>query len=355
MPDGRALRNWAQPLLVAIGMKADLFIVALAGVVVALACSSAHAVCRFDRVGTLPVISRDAPIIRVEVDGHSLPMVVDTGTRDIVIAPQTLSALHVSIESNRTIISSAVTGSITSHIAVLQSLQLGAIRLSNIAVLVQTLPYQSATGIEPVGLIGLQVLRRYDVDFDLPHQEITLYRHSGCRPPWDSVDDTVPLLLNGHGDLLIPVQLNSHLLKAQLDSGAYGSVLTRFGARQLNIFDEQLADDRTIRVRTVGANVFTVHRHRFESLKIGDDLIARPILGVIDNDVARGEMFLGFDYMRTRRIFISFSGGKFYIRSTPAQTSSPPLLEPAPEWARKFPNTPLGAAMIRPIGGITGR
>ena len=77
------------------------------------------------------------------------------------------------------------------------------------------------------GLFGADFLSNYDVDLDVPHGHLGLYRAQGCADdlqPFDPPCFAVPFR-DENGHIALDIKLNGQALTAILDSGASATLI----------------------------------------------------------------------------------------------------------------------------------
>ena len=115
----------------------------------------------------------DVPTVAVTIDGQPVAMVLDLGADRTVIAEDTAERLHLDRDPSDLPTITGMGGSETRWAAAAQRLTLGGIILRHKRL--EVTPIES-TDTQPSigGLLGLDVLRSYDVDWDLPHRRVTM-------------------------------------------------------------------------------------------------------------------------------------------------------------------------------------
>ena len=165
------------------------------------------------------------------------------------------------------------------------------------------------------GLIGGDVLSHYDVEIDLSGRRVRLWKASSCSAndlPWSGPRATVPVHVTWGDRLIVTVTLNGKQVDALLDSGSAISLLQTETAREVGA--TTMAADPEVPVHGVAGSPIMVRLHRFGSLRIGNDQIDGPEIGVGDSQLISPEMIIGRDYLRSRRIWISYRTRQVFVQ-----------------------------------------
>ena len=181
---------------------------------------------------------------------------------------------------------------------------------------------------ESNALIGTDVLRDYDVEFDLPAQRLRLWRAPGCGAadlPWTGPRIEVPIQVTNRGALRLDAAIDGKPFVAVLDSGAGITTMTPDAARRLGVNRAALANDPDLEVRGIAGDPVAVHLHRFDTLRVGNERISKPLLGVADAPLAiPGDMLLGLAFFNGQRTWIAYRTEKLFIQAVTPAAASPP-------------------------------
>jgi hypothetical protein len=157
----------------------------------AIRSGQAGSACQLKLEATLPmtkVLSHYT--VPVDIDGHSYPMMVDSGAERTTLEPGIADALHLAVDSDHATTTTGVGGSVGhEYPRIIPSLKIGSSEWIDLRVLAVSsgavAPEAQASA--PVGILGANVLSRYDVEFDFPGRTLSLYSASGCMghfAPW---------------------------------------------------------------------------------------------------------------------------------------------------------------------------
>lgn len=278
----------------------------IAGLVVGLlplVATAAGPQCRVDRQAVLPVVMNGyMPTVEVTLNGKRVKLGVDTGSQGTVLTPAIVDQLGLNRDTrrfttaigngNRRLVSNAVPDSFEFAGVTYQDRSVAVVDIGQ-----PPGPMVGAGG-AMAGLIGADFLSLYDIDLDIPHRRLTLYRVNHCpglTPLWPGRFTSVKMSLGHARRPTIPVELDGVPLQAIFDTGASQMILSKASV---------------IRLGAGGA----AHYYSAERLRVGDEVFggARAILQ--DLPVGDAEMLIGEDYMLTRRFWLSYATGTLFIQ-----------------------------------------
>ena len=174
------------------------------------------------------------------------------------------------------------------------------------------------------GLLGANLLDVADLDIDLAHGKLTLFKAEHCNDTsmayWSkdgsyNVADIDPA--DNRGDLrtFFVVTINGKKIRAVLDSGAVATVLSRRAAERLGI--DLSGPDAKPGLRNFGIGAksvksWTVH---IDTFSVGTETIQHSQMQVIDGDLggSRTDMLLGVDFLLAHHMFVANSQRKAYF------------------------------------------
>jgi hypothetical protein len=167
------------------------------------------------------------------------------------------------------------------------------------------------------GLLGRDFLSLFDLDIDVPSGRLTLYQPTGCGGrflPWSAHYAAIPVTLPAEEAIVLPVTLDGRPLRALLDTGASSGLLAAPGMYKLGLDQARMAADPAGQISGLGPRVVTVHRHRFGSLTVGNEIIQAPFIWVEPIRLSPiVDMLLGADWLAARRVWISFATGQLFV------------------------------------------
>ena len=280
----------------------------------------ANSECQLKLEAKLPMTERFGQYsVLVEIGGKKQPMVVNTGANRTSITPEIADVWHLEEDTSRASQLQLVGGSSASQYPrILPSLKLGSAEWINQRVVV--LPVVSSSeptqGTPPIGVLGADVMSRYDVEFDFPARTMTLYSASGCLgrfAPWTGDFQAHSTDVKGGRSFVLRVSLNGQPLRAELVTGAQVSLLSRAGAAAAGVDSAMLERDPQSSGSSAAGPRITTYLHNFD-MTIGTATFEHAPLSVADVTFADSDMLLGMDFMRYRRVWVSYSTGWVFMQ-----------------------------------------
>ena len=286
------------------------------------AADTAAAACSVEPIATLPLLlERHMVMVAVKIDGHEAWLGVDTGAQATVLTEAGAARLGLPRDPRRRTNVVSAAGVTQVQNVRINDLQVGDTVLSDLSVAAVALPQPDVPRHPADGLLGADVLSRFDVAFDFAAGTLGLYEVSNChevQPPWPGRYATLPMQLSTKRLPLVTVQVDGQDVTALFDSGSDRERLARRVALRLGVSDAALANDRDASGFSLGGASHVMRIHRFASLHIGDENFAAPLIEVgalADPDAG---MLVGLDFMRGRRFWLSYATHRLFIqRATP--------------------------------------
>ncbi len=281
-----------------------------------------------DSVTVLPLLPTGSQfLVEAQLNGAPQPMAVDIGARTMV-SRLVVDRLHLPPDPHH---NGAVHGFVwagdVQPDALLRSLTLGDIALPAPHVLVNNA--ELPRGI--AGLLGSDLLYApaHDLELDFPGRHLALHPGGACATGplgWSGRYWPLPISKTATSHhLLVPVTLNGVTLRAVLDTGAFATSISRSAARRAGISDELQDGAPIIPTRDVNGTGTVAHRFRFESFTVGPERFRNVELVVADGDFSDGDLLLGMDYFRGRKLWLSAATAQLYVMPPVHATKTAPL------------------------------
>ncbi|HEX3575677.1 MAG TPA: retroviral-like aspartic protease family protein [Rhodopila sp.] len=298
-------------------------IVGLLGVVLLLA-PRAQAACILNERTSVALQAAGGTItVPVQVNGITATFILDTGAQRSVVTEQAARRLGLARDQWVGTTMSGVGGIQSRPNADPRSLSLGGVPLvrrtlnHDTSLTVGVLPGARGQDAAIEGLLGRDFLSLFDLDIDVPSRRLTLYQPTGCSGrflPWSTHYAAIPITLPAEEAIVVPVTLDGRPLRALLDTGASSGLLAAPGMYKLGLDQARMAADPTGQISGLGPRVVTVHRHRFGSLTVGNEIIRAPFIWVEPVRLTPiVDMLLGADWLAARRVWISFATGQLFV------------------------------------------
>jgi tetratricopeptide (TPR) repeat protein len=309
----------------------------LAGAAV-LAATVTHAEpCRIARAPDIPVTMRGLrPMVRAQINGQDGWFIADSGAFFSFLTPPAVRQFQLSQQLLPGLEVQSLSGRELARVARVRKFTLIGYTWNDVEFVVTDSTY----GSEAVGLLGQNVFRIADVEYDLANGVIRLVKPKGdCRgtalaywaeaanKPY-SVIQIEPSTVNEPHTKSV-AYLNGAKIHVLFDTGSAQSLLTLRAAKQAGITPSSpgVTDGGAILGRRGGRTWIT----RFASFRIGDEEIQHAQLRIGDVDLLRADMLIGADFFLSHRIYVASSQGKLYftynggpvfdLAATPAATA----------------------------------
>ncbi len=282
--------------------------------------ADAPAACTVQRVAEVPLQVRHGFLtVPATIEDKPVTMLVDTGAERTMVTPATVESLRLDRDRYRRTTLYGTGGAAVSANAKVQSFGFGGYEVSDQSYAVGSLGPQQPES----GLVGADWLSLFDVEIDVPRHRLALYQEQGCEGryiPWHgpyvAFQHVRP---QGRRLWVLPIRLEGHPLTAILDSGANTTEITEAAAARMGIGHALLARDPEGHTIGVDQTDIATYRHRFSDMEVGADAFASVVLSVGAVQVPEADMLLGADYLRSRRIWLSYATQQVFIqRSRPA-------------------------------------
>lgn len=304
--------------------------------------------CRLDTMGVLKVSweGRRA-LVDMRINGKPSRALIDTGSTSSVFFRDGAKALGLSLQPGLGTFT-GLRGIVQGYSTHVKELIIGRWR----EVEKDYLAMGSDFGVENVALmLGQDVLSAGDVEFDLAHDAIKLFKPLGdCERAelayWAPEFMVVDILRRTRESpfLRVAITLNGKDVVAVLDTGATYSIISRTAAARVGV--EAGGPNTTPYVPSTGiANVsFKTWIGNFSSFILGGEAVQNARIRIGDFTslgFPDGDMLLGMDFFRAHHIFVSYKQGKMYftynggrifdVTSPPESLSGAPAPDPAPQ------------------------
>ena len=280
-----------------------------------------------DKKATVPLqVNGGAITVSVEVNGIAATFILDTGAQRSVVTQAAAQRLGLARDQWVGTTMRGVGGIESRPNADPRSLSLGGVPLvrrtlsRDTSLTVGVLPRTQAGNLVIDGLLGRDFLSLFDLDVDVPDHRLTLYQVNGCSGrflPWTGSYTSIPVTTPAEYAIVLPVTIDGTPLRALLDTGASASLVAAPGIFKLGLTSADLAPDEADQISGLGPRVVTVHRHRFRTLGVGNQVIASPWLWVEPVRLTPiVDMLLGADWLAGREVWISFGTKQLFVASS---------------------------------------
>jgi tetratricopeptide (TPR) repeat protein/predicted aspartyl protease len=171
------------------------------------------------------------------------------------------------------------------------------------------------------GLIGQQILDKFDVEYDLANGMVRLFAPKDCGTtanlgywkPGQASFITILGIGQMSGDIVGPASINGQKIHVLFDTGTPRSALTTAAARRAGVRagGPDVVSDGS--VGGVGRKMIESCVAPFASFGIDDELVKNARLRVADFQMDEAEMLLGTDFFLSHHIYVARSQNRLYF------------------------------------------
>jgi predicted aspartyl protease/cytochrome c-type biogenesis protein CcmH/NrfG len=275
--------------------------------------------CQLERYGTLPVeMDGGRATTMVKINGNDTRFALDTGAFFNIMSNAAASSLGLKLRALPFGFHiSGIGGSADAQYARVKEFGILGTTLKNIDFLV------GGTDVG-YGLLGANLLDFADLEIDMAHGKLTLFKVDGCDKQalayWSTgrdyfMADIEPVDNKVDRRTFINVTINGKKVRALLDSGAYATLLTRGAAERVGIDLSAPDVKKSFTTYGIGAKLVKTWIVRIDSFSVGTETIQHSQMQIIDGTIGDGrtDMLLGLDYLLAHHMFIANSQRKAYF------------------------------------------
>lgn len=289
----------------------------LTAAAIAFAALPAQAACDFKKVAELPVTMRGLrPLVPAKINGQQVLFTADSGA---FISTMTWPAANKTGVKGRGSYKGVhgVSGEAAMDVGVAQSFELAGISLGSATFLIGG----AAADAEDAGLLGQNLLGRFDVEYDLANGVIRLFTVADCKDAylayWSADHQAGMLTLAPRSrrrpDIVVSASVNGQPIRAILDTGSSSSLLKVTSAAKAGI--KTSSDGVAITSASYGVSGRRVDTWLapVASFAFGDEQIRNTRLRISDIELPDADMLIGADFFLSHRIFVSNSQSRLYF------------------------------------------
>ena len=305
-------------------MKLQVLFSATVAAALAFAAEAAAKECQIKKKAELALgYSSGMMTVEAKINGTPLIFGIDTGAQTL-ISPETAADLRLARDWRRTLARGTTATTLVNHV-MLRDFEFAGERYlwKSVAKIALPQPKTPGQAIQPkpiAGLLGMDILGDYDLDFDFPHRKLTLYDAKTCTaisPPGYTNTKVIAFKFNEQRNILLPIELNGIKLTALLDTGSTIHMVTPAGVKKTGITEEMLKADPSFDAAGVG-NISQKHAlHKFRTLTIGGLELTNVPAGVLNRALWQGEALLGQPIWLVRRFWVSSATRTLYLDDPP--------------------------------------
>jgi tetratricopeptide (TPR) repeat protein/predicted aspartyl protease len=290
--------------------------------ILAALCLSGNAMsaCKLSRIAELPVTMVDMKaMVNAEINGQAATFAVDSGAFYSVITPASAAEFKLKTHSAPFQLRvSGVGGEASMAAATVKVFTLAGIPFPDVEFLVGG----GEVGGGSVGVLGQNVLRLGDVEYDLAHGVIRLMREEDCRKAnlayWAGasaafsmidIQSTTPLESLTIGTAF----LNGARIRVAFDTGADASFLSLRAAKRAGISVDGPGARYAGTSRGIGRATVKTWIVPVAEFKLGDEEIRNTHLRVGDYDLGSADMLIGADFFLSHHLYVAGKNAKLFF------------------------------------------
>jgi tetratricopeptide (TPR) repeat protein len=303
------------------GSAAGLAAAALAVLLPAFAVTPAAAAgkCTLGRLPVMTVTMEGLrPMVHARINGTDALFIADSGAFFSFVTPTTVRELHMRLDPELALNVHGVSGAESAQVAWAKTFTI-------IGQTIPTVPFVVLGEFGgAAGLLGQNVFRIADVEYDLANGVIRLVQPRDCgkdtplaywasdaHKPYSVIDIEFANAEQPHTRSV--AWLNGKKIHVIFDTGAPRSVLTLAAAHRAGIAPTSEGVIAGGASAGIGHGVSTTWIARFASFKIGDEEVDHARLRFGNIDLPSADMLIGTDFFLSHRIYVASSQGKLYF------------------------------------------
>jgi predicted aspartyl protease len=263
--------------------------------------------------------------IPVAVNGKPAVFEVDTGSVYSSMTVETAEQLGVKLKATQ-LGGEFMNGVGTNAFAYLDSFAIGLLHSDRRWPLIVA-PNQ-ITPADISGLLGPDIMRGYDVEFDFFRGKFNIFAHNTCPDPvyWTRTGSAiVPMELDSAGHIVVDASLDGKPVRILLDTGSPESVMSLEAARKLFGWSDNDARVRYVRTTPINGGADTpFYAFPFVSLNLEGLVVKNPKIQLIPqvnydpHDRPDAEIVLGMSVLRHLHLYVAYGEQKLYLTDAEA-------------------------------------
>jgi len=289
----------------------------------------AFAACALTKVAEMPLIELGAHYaVMARIGDVVRPMIVDTGAEDTTLRLSVADELKLTQDSSLSKVRAALGIGQTKadvYLNVIPSiLAFGDLVYRDRSTPVSRIDWGNSPENDSAGLLGDDILSKFDVEFDFPSKKLTFYRAFGCYgtfTPWTGAFSSIPFV-HERAKITVDVILNEERTRAIVDTGNPLSIVSRRALAFWGIPDSAFSNSPgKIGTPLNGGTAFALKMFLFDKVKIGNEIFSRPVMSVADFDFQFGSANLGLDYWKNLKVWISYRNNWMFLSNKASTTT----------------------------------
>jgi predicted aspartyl protease len=286
-----------------------------------MAHTSAHAEqCQLGKLGELPVTMRGTrPLVHAGINGQDALFLADSGAFYSTLTRAAAEAHKLPLQNAPVYFAeNGVGGEAHTLITMVRTFSIFGQPIPNVDFVVVDQSFDPGVA----GLIGQNVFRLGDVEYDLANDVIRIMHAAGCKStplaywaaaeskPFSVIDIETPTRFAPH--TIGVAYVNGVQIRVLFDTGAARSVLALDAAKRAGVTPASAGVVAAGEWHGIGPGSGTTWIAPFASFKIGDEEIRNTHLR-IGGEQLKVDMLLGADFFLSHRIYVATGQRKLYF------------------------------------------
>lgn len=275
--------------------------------------------CQIGKVFDLPITMNSLrPLIPTKINGQDAKFILDSGAFYSMISSATAAEYKLKLSPapyGLTVV--GVGGSAQVQVATVKDFNLVGFDNKNVEFLV------GGSDIGSAGLLGQNLLEKFEVEYDLANGVIRLFKSENCEGAnmayWVAPQQAYSMMDIDHTDPLHPNtigrgQLNGQKIRVTFDTGAFTSVLSLRAAERAGLKPDSPGVVDEGYTSGIGRGQVRTYIGTFASFAIGDgEEIKNAKLRFADTRLNDSDMLLGADFFVSHRIFVANKEHRLFL------------------------------------------
>jgi len=319
-------------------------LLALASATVPPTAVAATGPCSLGHIGDLPVTMHGTqPYVHAGINGTDAIFIADSGSYFSVLTPAAARQFNLTLQPGIEygVGITGVGGRAQTWVTKVKTFTIFNVDAANVPFLVAG----NDLGNDVAGVLGQNVFRLGDVEYDLANGMIRLFRPAGdCRNtslaywakdvPYSQIEIDFPSAQRPQteGNAFV----NGSKIRVVFATGASLSLLSLEAAKRAGVTPESAGTRPAGSTQGFGHHLVPTWIAPFASFKIGDEEIRNTRLRFSAEQLPGADMLLGADFFLSHRIYVAASQGKLYftynggpVFNLTTQAPRPPVAAPA--------------------------
>lgn len=274
-------------------------------------------------------IAQNVLVVDAAVGPQPLRLLVDTGaTGGGALSEQAVRRLGLNPEPGSVVVTTVAGLMVGAQRVRVPELRIGELPPASVTMAVMPPEASGMLTARADGLLGAEVLSRYDIEIDPEAGRMRFHAVTGCRDglvPFAEPYQVLPLRFGNFQLLYVHLRVDGTDLLGLVDTGFNGAILIlAAGAQRLGLDAAATADLAQGAGRDFAGQVVELRVRRAASVQIGafqardvPVTIVAPQAGAPPPFVG-ADALLGAGFLLSRRVWISYATGRLYVAVRPA-------------------------------------